>query len=392
MLKRFCSTLSILFVTASATFLSGTMITHAANCTEQQAILKARGQNIPCNYSQPSDLAVLSGGCADAAGAIQFLKSRSKRPESIDKLTPEFACKLKEFIEQAPGHITVGVGTYEVTKSKFNGDDCTRYQCKEGSNTHPLGCAADLFYDGKCNNTASCAANPCNTIASCIWAHQNAEGKGLQYRLMPGHPRFPGTPEPWHIELKDGDLSRCQGGSPTARPPSSGAPTPTSGLGNFFRQALGLPQQISSLQPAPVVPAALETTPLGSFTSVPVNLTEKTTTALTDTEAPKIDPATEATKRLLELAGVDKWQPPQPQKVVQILSQPDTGGVPPPAALQKSTDKVISYFPTQVTYTSQEFGGSQAPSQPWYDTLTCSIQPFCVGQLLRETTSGQYSI
>lgn len=172
----------------------------------------------------------LLGGCGP--GAKEFLKKKSSNPSSIDGLKPSFACALQKLIQSNPG-VTIGVGTYKTTANPATAD-CSRVQCRTGANanggTHEKGCAADLLYNGQKGPIGPAGIPWCRSNQLCNAVHQKASGFGLQFRLMPGHPGFPGTAEVWHVETQGARAGHCpesasgEGGGGGAGAPSSNQP------------------------------------------------------------------------------------------------------------------------------------------------------------------------
>lgn len=187
-------------------------------------------------FSRPVDTKVFCGGPDAYQKNLQFLRDRSDKPSSVDTgVNPDFACNLRRFIEASGDKIRIEVMRYEVTKSAAAGDDCSLYQCKEGTNSHPRGFAADLSYGGESMHPSAQSIGKCQRNRVCQWAHANAANFNLQYRLMPGSPCYPGKPETWHVELRGIGCDAAGGGM------GGGL---FAGLGSLLRSALGtVPQQ-----------------------------------------------------------------------------------------------------------------------------------------------------
>lgn len=234
------------------------------------SVVLGSATTIHAQMERPVDKQLFCGaGREGHQAAIDYIKTRSENDSSIDRLTPEFACGLAEFLKAAPPAITVGVGWYEVTASVATRGVayCQHYQCKEGTNSHPRGLAADLLYGGAKKGQGGPGASAwCHRNALCTWAHQNASSFGLMFRLMPESGCPAGYFEPWHIEIKG--VGGCQGsdtfgGGTTA----SAAPL---GLGNALRDLLGRQQQpaIPSQSAQPSSAIAQSQSPLASFETV----------------------------------------------------------------------------------------------------------------------------
>src|SRR3989344_2304558 len=195
--------------------------------------------------------------------AIDYIKTRSENDLSIDRLTPEFACGLAEFLKAAPPAIGVNVGWYEVAASvaTHGVSYCQHYQCKEGTNSHPRGLAADLLYNGNKGPGGNAGAGWCQQNALCNWTHTNAQSFGLQFRLMPQHPCRTGYTEPWHIELKG---TGCSGDNGAYAGNTSGAPL---SLGDTVRGLLGGEQKTPPVgsQPAITTQLAHSQSPIQAF-------------------------------------------------------------------------------------------------------------------------------
>jgi|GEM_PF-5393418 len=288
------------------------------------------------SYAQmerPVDKKIFCGqGLEAEQQAKAFLKTRAEKPESIDGLNPEFACNLMNFIKAAPGNITIIVGTYVVTESVATRGVayCRRFQCKEGTNSHPRGFAADLKYNGD-DTKPSGPGSPiqCQRNPLCVWAHANAATYGLQYRLMPGHPCFPGREEAWHIELKgtgcDGDTGGFAG---NAGPPL--------GLGDAFRGFLGDKDQTSSFaQPAlpgqtlPTTQSVISTfQPGASYAPADVSETTAAPVSLQITGGTNTGTVTSAADRLAALAfGEQKPKPATATSVPLVVSGANAAGL-----------------------------------------------------------------
>jgi len=240
-----------------ALFLFGhATVIRSDTCSDFQRGLLASGVSVPGACGRPVDTKILSGGCANPYEAKEFLKKRSEKPGSIEGLQPEFACNLMKLIQAVPpqlGQIRINVGVYQVTASvaTHGVSYCQHYQCKEGTNSHPRGLAADLLYNGNKGPGGNAGAGWCQQNALCNWTHTNAQSFGLQFRLMPQHPCRTGYTEPWHIELKG---TGCSGDNGAYAGNTSGAPL---SLGDTVRGLLGGEQKTPPVVSQPAIPTQL---------------------------------------------------------------------------------------------------------------------------------------
>jgi len=261
--------------------------------------------------------------------AIDYIKTRSENDLSIDRLTPEFACGLAEFLKAAPPAIGVNVGWYEVAASvaTHGVSYCQHYQCKEGTNSHPRGLAADLLYGGTKGPGGPGASAWCRQNQLCTWAHQNASAHGLMFRLMPESGCAAGYFEPWHIELKG--VGGCQG-SDTFGGGSSASAAPL-GLGNAFRSLLGGQNQAPSfVQPAlPSTQSVISTfAPGASYAPADVSETTATPVSSQITGGTNTGTATSAADRLAALAfGENKAQQNPTSSVPLVVTGANAAGL-----------------------------------------------------------------
>lgn len=250
---------------------------------------------------RPVDAQLFCGqGKEGYAAAVAYIQTRATDAASIAKLTPEFACSLAAFLKAAPSAIGVKVGWYEVSASvaTHGVSYCQRFQCKEGTNSHPRGLAADLLFGDTKGPGGNAGPAWCAQSTLCTWAHQNANSFGLMFRLMPNSGCAAGYFEPWHIELKG--VAGCQGSDTFAGASASAAPL---GIGNAFRSMIG--NSSPSPQPAQSTTAAqpLSQTqsPLTSFEASPSqNIAQVPSSPVTETTN-SASTANDAADRLAQL-------------------------------------------------------------------------------------------
>lgn len=177
------------------------------------------------------ELSQLRGGCGESPYAFLLTKykpgaqSSKEGQAGITKLNSDFACRLSKFIKKYPSVCIISAYRSVATQTvlwnqalqKYGSASAARkWVAPPGSSMHNKGLAADL----------------CNVPGG---ARGDAASFGLTFRM--GH-------EPWHIE-PNGSVSGTQ--------PDGGAPantSPTSGLGDSLRQAMGLDQPQPQAQPA----------------------------------------------------------------------------------------------------------------------------------------------
>ena len=218
--------------------------------------LKTRGINVPKGtLGTKKDAQTLGLTCPIGDPVAILLGKREGIPEyEIQRMGPAFACNLARFIdagEKAGAAMKIYSGARNF-RQPGAGANCQRVPCSPS--THELGCAADLTFNG----ARQVEGPQCPGNSACVWAHQNANTFGLQFRLMPQN-GF-NKPEPWHIELA-GARGPQSVGQHGYCPDSAGTPTPPGGLGSPSgpgSQEQGRPQSSSPSALPPGLKEALQ--------------------------------------------------------------------------------------------------------------------------------------
>ncbi len=237
-----------LFLLIALVLLSiGTSITSAADSFTVNPSACNELFGLPAGQMQrPDDKRVMS---PEVCSAYKFLISRytpgprssvglrNPKVEGITRLNPDFAVALAKMLSKAP-YMTI-VSAYRTAEGQGS---------KNPQSNHTYGCAADLGY----------LQSTCSQV-QCQWVIKNAPADGL-------HIRMKYSPEWNHIEPINVQVCRAGGpggGITPGQPSTDPSPwledetggeyyplpptTPTSGIADRFRQAIGM-----QTQPAPV--------------------------------------------------------------------------------------------------------------------------------------------
>lgn len=295
-----------------------------------------------------------------AAGEVKkWLNDHAQKGVKIRCLNPQFAQKLKTFMEKVPGGppvITSGYRSQAEQQAIINrGDGSTRVKTPCGS-YHPYGLAAD-FNQNNASQTA--------------WMRANATQYGfgtLSASFDPNHFQ--------EISGRSGQCGACQADGPDGTLPPSSA-SPSAGFANAIRQALGLQQQPIQQPPLPPQPLP-QTQPINNAFDQPMPIP---ITPSSDTETNAGSTTSSIADKLEQLAKGGDASATSTQtatSVPLIIDGSDVGGIQSGGAHGTvATTAGIGGSITQSTFTSNDlaWGAEQAPaSQGAFAAILASLQ------------------
>lgn len=267
----------------------------------------------------------------------KWLAEHAVQDAKVRCLNPQFAIKLKEFMEAVPGGVPKITSAYRGVNEQQNiinkGDGATRVRTACES-YHPWGLAAD-FNENKPSQTN--------------WMRANAPKYGFNTI---------GAWDPNHIQwpVRTGQCGTCQADGPDGMLQASASPS--SGLASAIRSALGMQPQQPAQQPIASQPLQTGQSPLNAFgtTTLATPIVTGTTTTT---------PGNSIADRLEDLAfGQQPTSTTQgATSVPLVITGTAIGGiVSSNNQISSTTTPTYSGTPIQQTFTSSDLSWQPTPN------------------------------